>query len=214
MNLDRRVGWRRSGLLPTLAMKILTTFYRRMLVVALSIEEWSAAPEPPAGFAVRLLGLDDLRAYLRLRPDQGESVIRARLALGDRCFGVWRGPDLLHTGWVATRSACPVPYLEHEIRLLPGDVHPYDHHTRADARRLGIARLRMDAVFEACRSEGYRRSVGVVAWENATAIAAARAASYHVLGLVSRARFGRWRRLRVERWSDEPMPAFVAAGRE
>jgi GNAT superfamily N-acetyltransferase len=193
-------------------MKVLTTFYRRLIVFTFPLQEFREPKQAPPGVEVRLVCEDDVSAYLRLRPDQSEALVRSRLALGDRCFAVWRGREILHAGWVATRSACLVPHLEREIRLLPGDVHTYDHYTRADARRLGCARLRMVVSLSTCRDEGRLRTIGLVAWENAAALAAARAARYQALGLVSWARFGRWRRFGVEAWSDEPMPGFVAPG--
>lgn len=190
-------------------MKVLTICYRRLVVVVRPLDEPLGPHEPPPGVEIRLLCPDDIEAYLRLRPDQGPARVRGRLARGDRCFAVWRGGEIAHAGWVAMRRAY-VPYLDREMHLEPGDIHPYDHYTRADARRLGCARLRMAVSLAAFRDEGYRRSVGLVAWENAAGLSIARAAGYRALGRVSCLRLGPWRLDREEAWGHEPLPRFAA----
>jgi len=81
-----------------LLMKMITTFYRRALVVAApsmirSLNRTFASDRHyPAERGGR-------PAYIQLRPDQDPNVIAMRLANGDQCFAVWHEGRIVHTGW-------------------------------------------------------------------------------------------------------------------
>jgi GNAT superfamily N-acetyltransferase len=186
-------------------MKILTTFYRRAIVVARPIDEMIPEMKPRLPIVMTLLRETDLPDYIQLRPDQDLSVIKMRLANGDQCFAAWHEGRIVHTGWVTTKQKSE-PYLRRELTLQPGEIFLYDHYTHPSFRRFGFARARDIHVLRHYREEGYHRSLAIVAKENKAAFLPFEAVGYRSIGMFKCLRFGPWQWDWEERWNAEPLP--------
>lgn len=189
-------------------MKMLTTFYRRAVVVARPIDDTITAVTPRFPIVITVLREEDLPAYIQLRPDQHPNVIRMRLAKGDQCFAVWHEGQIVHTGWVTTKQKYE-PYLRRELILQPGDIFLYDHFTHPSLRRCRLAQARDVHVLRHYREEGYRRSIAIIAIENKVAFLPFKAVGYRSIGIVKCLRFGPWQWDWEERWGEEPLPGLT-----
>ena len=189
-------------------MKIFTTFYRRVIVVARPIDDTSPELNPRLSIAITQLTEETLQAYIQLRPDQDLNVIKMRLAEGDQCFVVWHEGQIVHTGWVTTKQKYE-SYLRREFILQPGDIFLYDHFTHPSLRRCGLAQARDVHVLRHYWVEGYRRSIAIIAIENKTAILPFKAVGYRSIGIVKCLRFGPWQWDWEERWGEEPLPGLT-----
>ena len=192
-------------------MKMITTFYRRALVVARPIDDTIPDPNPRLPIVINPLRGEDLPAYLQHRPDQHSSEIRMRIAQGDECFAAWHEGRIVHTGWVTT-----IPkhesYLRRKLILQPGDIFLYDHYTQPSHRSLGLARARDIHVLHHYREKGYRRSMAIVAIENKAAFRQFEAVGYRSIGMFKCLRFGPWQWAWEERWGEDPLPVSMKIG--
>ena len=188
-----------------LLMKMLTTFYRRTVVVARPIDGTVAAVPPPFPVVITVLKEEDLSAYIQLHPDQHPREIRVRLAEGDQCFAVWHEGQIVHTGWVTTKQKYE-PYLRREFILQPGDIFLYDHFTHPSLRRCGLAQARDVHVLRHYGEEGYRRSIAIIAIENKAAILPFKAVGYRSIGMLKCLRLGPWQLNWEAKWSEETLP--------
>ena len=191
-----------------LLMKILTTFYRRAIVVARPIDETIPELNPRLPIVITLVREEDFPAYIQLRPDQELNVIKMRLANGDQCFVGWHEGRIVHTGWVTTKQKHE-SYLRRELMLQPGDIFLYDHYTHPSLRRFGLAQARDIHVLRHYREEGYHRSMAIVAMENKAAFLPFEAVGYRSIGMFKCLRFGPWQWDWEESWGAEPL--FVSA---
>ncbi len=192
-------------------MKMVTTFYRRALVVARLID--GTIPEPNLRLPIVITPLrgEDLPAYLQHRPDQCSNEIRMRIAQEDECFAAWHEGRIVHTGWVTTIPKHE-PYLRRKLILQPGDIFLYDHYTQPSHRSLGLARARDVHVLHHYQEEGYRRSIAIVAMENKVAFRAFKALGYRSIGMFKCLRFGPWQWTWEERWGEDPLPVSTKIG--
>jgi ribosomal protein S18 acetylase RimI-like enzyme len=190
-----------------LLMKILTTFYRRAIVVARPIDDTITEVNPRLPIVVTLLREGDLPAYIQLRPDQELKVIQMRLTKGDLCFAVWHQGRIVHAGWVTTKQKYE-SYLRRTLILQPGDIFLYDHYTHPSLRRLGLAQARGVHVLRHYREKGYHRSMGIVAVENKPAFLPFKAVGYRSIGMFKCLRLGPWQWNWEERWGEDPLPHF------
>lgn len=171
--------------------RVIGTVYRRVDAVARPFMHEPHAP-PADGFAVRELGGGDAAAHLRLRPDQGEARVRARLAAGRRCFGVWAGDQLVHVAWIATTKVT-IDCLGAQMQPLPGDLHIFDPYTRPDFRRRGCTVMRAAQVRSLFLGGGFQRSLGAVARVDRMAWTTAAARGHGPIGTYTAFRLGpRW----------------------
>jgi len=190
--------------------RVISTLYRRVDVVARPLGHEPHAP-PADGFAVRELRGGDVAAYLRLRPDQGEPRLRARLAAGHRCFGVWAGAQLVHVAWIATTTVT-IDYLGAQMQPLPGDLYIFDTYTRPDFRRRGCTAMRAAQVRSVFLGDGYQRSLGAVARVDRVAWKTAAARGHGPIGTYTAFRLGlRWH-FRAQQFGAEPLPPLLRAG--
>jgi len=194
-----------------LLMKMITTFYRRALVVARPIDDTISEPNLRLPIVITRLRREDLPAYLQHRPDQHSDVIRMRIAQGNECFAAWHEGRIVHTGWVTT-----IPkhesYLRRKLILQPGDIFLYDHYTQPSHRSLGLARARDIHVLRHYGEEGYQRSMAIVAIENKAAFRQFKALGYRSIGMFKCLRFGPWQWTREERWGEDPLPVSTKIG--
>lgn len=189
-------------------MKILTTFYRRVIVVARPIDDTTPELNPRLSIAITQLTEEALQAYIQLRPDQDLNVIQMRLTKGDQCFAVWHEGRMVHTGWVATGPIYE-SYLRRELILQPGDIFLYDHYTRPSHRSGSLAQARDVHVLRHYREEGYHRSIAMVAVENKAAFRPFKAVGYRSIGFFKCLRFGPWQWDWQQRWGEEPLPTLT-----
>jgi len=192
-------------------MKMITTFYRRAIVVARPIDHTIPEVNPRLPIVMTLLKEGDLPGYIQLRPDQDLNMIRMRLANGDQCFAVWHDGRIVHTGWVTTKPK-DEPYLRRQLILQPEDIFLYDHYTHPSLRHLGLAQARDVHILHHYRDEGYHRSVAIVAMENKAAFRPFKAVGYYSIGMFKCLRFGPWQWTWEERWGEEPLPVSTKIG--
>lgn len=212
---EATTGWRDSAVwsgLRTFRMKLVTTFYRRLVVIVRSLDDLPDLRRSGLGRSARIAPLEpeNAPAYERLRPDQRAGTATARMSAGHTCIGVWEGDRLMHAAWVAV-SRCYIPYLRCDLILEPGDILVYDTFTDPAARHRGYAHARSMFTLRLFRDSGYRRSVGIVAVENTAGWASARSAGYLVIGMYSCMRLGPWQHCWSRAMSADSLP-HVAPG--
>jgi len=189
-------------------MKMLTTFYRRAIVVARPFDEMIPTLKPRLPIVFTLLRDEDLSAYLQLRPDQERNVIKSRLANGDQCFAVWHQGRIVHSTWSATRQVY-VPYLRRYLIIKRGEIFFYDSFTLPLYRNCELAQARGVYAFQHYLGLGYHRAIAVIALENKAGLGVPNALGYHPMGLYACFRLGPWQRNWEERWGEQPLPALT-----
>jgi GNAT superfamily N-acetyltransferase len=190
-----------------LLMKMITTFYRRALVVARPLDPTIPEPNPRLPIVITLLRGEDLPAYFQHRPDQHLDVIRRRFAQGDECFAAWHEGRIVHTGWVTTKQKYE-SYLRCTLIFQPGDIFLYDHYTEPSHRNQGLARARDVHVLHHYLEEGFQRSIAIVAIENKAAFRPFKAVGYRSIGMFKCLRLGIWQWTWEEKWGGDPLPSF------
>ncbi len=190
--------------------KVLTTCYRRVVVMVRPLDRPIADRPPRLPVVISILGEDDLEAYRRFRPDQLERILEARRVRGDRCFAAWHEGRIVHAAWVAT-GGVHVPYLRRDLMLQSGDVYIYDSFTLPAFRGHGLAQARSAHLLKHYRQLGYRRALGVVAVENKVAFRPALGIGFYPIGLYGCVRFGPWQWDWQRVWREEPLPRLARA---
>ena len=188
-----------------LLVRMLTTLYRRAVVVVRSLDEKIPEPNLPFPIVITLLGDEDLPAYFQLRPDQDRNMIKRRLARGDRCFAAWREGRIVHSTWAAT-GRIYVPYLRRHLILKPEEIFFYDSFTVPIYRNCNLAQARGVYAFQYYLGLRYRRTIAVIALENKAGLGVPNALGYHAIGLYACLRLGPWQWDWGERWGEEPLP--------
>lgn len=178
-----------------LAMKAVTTVYRRMVLLTYELQ---AGPIPtlssriPVRYAT--LAADDREAYRRFRPKVGGSQVERRLARGDRCFVTWHEGRIIHECWVTTSPRAYVAYLGRELRLEPGDAYYYGAFTDTAFRGRGLFSGCYSFIARTLQQEGCRRSVALVALENRRSVVVLERSGLTARGVYACLRLGRWQR--------------------
>jgi len=189
--------------------RVLTTFRRRVVLLARPLEAPSAPHAPPdPAVRVALLDTSDLDAYAALRRDRPRDEASQRLAAGQRCFAVWYDGRLAHTIWSASGEV-RVAYLHATLVLGPEDVYHYDSFTRAEMRRKGLTHVRTVFAWEHDAALGARRVLGLSAIENQAGVASMRAKGFRDVAHIELLRLGPWKRLRRTPLTDAPLPRVV-----
>jgi GNAT superfamily N-acetyltransferase len=204
-NLEaKKIGAQRQMVVPLLAMKALTTFYRRMILMVRPLD--AKLPVFSARLAVtfKLLSEKDFSAYQRFRPEGGLTSLQRCLSRGDSCFAAYHEGRIVHAVQVATGHVY-VPYLRRSLILQPGDVYTYDSFTRPGYRSYGLASARAVHVMHYYQHEGYQRMVCLIAGENAAGRHVMQKLGYQALGLYSYLRLYPWQRYWQQAWSAEPL---------
>jgi hypothetical protein len=158
-----------SNMSRDLGARMVTTLYRRMLFLAYPLTDPSI-PVYRASIDVRFaqLGAADIAAYLRFRPDSDWRTIESRMARGDRCFAAWIKDEIVDACWMATGSVF-VPYLGRRLQMEKRDIYSYDSYTLPKYRAHGVYMARNSYTARMNQSEGFTRSIALVAVENYTA---------------------------------------------
>lgn len=149
-----------------LIAKAITTVYRRMLFLVYPLKS-RTIPHFRSTLAMKfsVLTSGDIDAYRRFRPNTPLAELHARFARHDRCFASWYQGEIVDAGWVAANSVY-VPYLERFLLLEPGDLCHYDSYTNPAFRGRGLFMARNSFTAECNQSEGFLRSIALVAVEN------------------------------------------------
>lgn len=196
--------------LATLPMKVATTFVRRVVVLVRSLADESH--DFPLPRELRLAVLDrasDLTAYRRFRPDQEPALLDGRLARGDLCFAVLDGERLAHATW-ASASRGPLPYLDADVALGHGDVCLYDSFTDHAWRGRGLSRCRDELCRRHYRAAGMRRTLALIARENAAGLRTAAPLGYRPIGEYGLLRLGPLRHRWSTSYGADLLPPLVA----
>lgn len=194
----------------SLTNKIVTSFYRRLIVVTRSLDGLSD-PRPHPSTALRRLTEDDVDAYCVFHPGCSAEEFQARVARGDQCFAVMCDGRIAHACWASTRRTY-VPYLRRDLIPSAGDIFQYDSYTHPDYRRCGLGSLRLFHVSNRYRAAGFLRSVALVTPENEPAIRAVTSFGYTPIGLLSCLRLGPWQWNWQKACPGAQLPAIVRCG--
>jgi hypothetical protein len=197
-----------------LITKIVTTFYRRVVVFSRAVD--GAYPQIHSSLptAISVLQEEDLLEYQRFRTEQNLQMIRKRLTAGDRCFLVRVEGRIVHSGWIATQIKQD-PYLRCTLTLQPGDIFLYDHYTAPAFRSRGLSIAREIHILKHYLSEGYRRSVAIVAIENKPAFRPFEALGYRPIGMLFCLRWVLGEKIWRKSYGADPLPDIVQLkGRE
>ena len=187
--------------------KIVTTFYRRMVLLTYELQG-RRIPAFSSRIPVRYGTLTDadLGAYRRFRPKLGRRELEHRLRRGDRCFVVWHEGRIVHECWVTTAPTAYVAYLHREIRLEPGDAYYYGAYTDAGFRGLGLFTGCYSFIARTLQREGCRRSIALVAVENRRSVLVLERSGLTPGGLYACLRLGPWRRHRAWPFPGRTLP--------
>jgi GNAT superfamily N-acetyltransferase len=188
-----------------LAMKVTTTFRRRLLMCACLIDEAPAPPASPAGLELVLLTNEHLNAYLDLRPDHSAREVEARLRRGCTCFVAYHNGVIVQATWTVTGRAW-VDYLRGDLVLAPEDIYEFDGYTRPDYRGQRLFWIRNAYARQYYRERGFRRMTGAVAVENVASLHALECLGYRPIGLYGCWRLGPWQRDWAQAFGDEFLP--------
>jgi hypothetical protein len=198
-----------GALARALAARALTTVYRRMLFLAYPLEELGVQRVRCTVAAdFRVLGEDDAEAYARFHAAVPAAEVRRRLACGHRCYAAWHEGEIVDAGWAAT-GVVFVPYLDRHLLLGAGDIYHYESYTRPALRKRGLYMARNAFAARLNAAEGFRRSVALVAAENAPVWAVLTRCGLRTRGIYSYLRLGPWG---VHRWrgvGGERLPPLV-----
>ncbi len=189
-----------------LGMKLCTTFYRRMILLAYTLNVANPVVIRPR-IAVEIAQLTelDIDAYATFRPDQSRAEIQARLTRQDRCFACWYEGRIVDAGWVASGRVY-IPYLRQHITLCSGDIYNYDSYTLPEFRNQRLYMSRNTFIGKLNQDEGFTRSLALVAAENKTPNLVLRMYGLKPIGLYSCVRFGRWQKIWQQSYSDAVLP--------
>lgn len=180
------------------------TVYRRLVVF-----ERDMSPDPPyedpaslAAMTIRILNEADLEAFERLFPGQAE-LFRARLHIGQQCWGVWDHGVLGHIAWVVPggilASNVYLDYLDVDVPLAPREFYTYGAFTHRDSRHRRLSGSRQATCIRAMRALGYQRNLAVVLAENQAGMNAILRGGFRPVGTLRVAGLGR-RKYWVSGW--------------
>lgn len=175
-------------------MKVWTTFYRRMVVIARPLDQTLPEVTPSVPVDIRWLTENDLSAYLACRSDHDADLVIARLGRGHRCFAVWQDGRIVDVAWLATRRVT-IAYLRLDLTLAREEVLLYNSFTLAAYRGRGLAKARDAHVLRHYQREGFHRMIAFVAVENKAGLRSMQATGYRPIGMVRCLRFGPWQRV-------------------
>lgn len=122
-------------------------------------------PQPPPSVPcrVRLAGMEDIPALLRLRKGYyPRALLEKRLEEGHMAFLGWSGDKLVYCHWALVGSL-EVPYLHGRLILGPDEVFTDEIFVHPDWRRFGIYGYGSSIIRTAVRAKGFRTMYCAVA---------------------------------------------------
>ncbi|MGB5515632.1 MAG: GNAT family N-acetyltransferase [Thermoanaerobaculia bacterium] len=193
----------------TLLMKVVTTFYRRMVLVSRELHPPPPMPVVPSSVEIGSVGIShDLSDLNGFRPSLSARSILERFERGDDCFAVRLDGRIVHTAWVAFHRA-RVEYLSRDIMLERDDTYIFDTYTAPEFRSLHLAQARAAFVANYYSERGFRRSLGLVALENRAGLAVPESLGYQRIGYYSALGVGRWRQTWSKPLLEHEIPPLV-----
>ncbi|MEP7207647.1 MAG: hypothetical protein ABI920_11960 [Casimicrobiaceae bacterium] len=166
--------------------------YRRMLLLARSLDAPIRLPRCPPGVDLAELQAHDFAPYGTLRGPDAAGVFARRCSSGHRCFVARCGAEVVSACWAATHAA-RTDYLDCPIVLGPGDVYLYDAFTAASARGLALAPLVCAYQLTVFHDEGCVRAVRATVPENLPALHAHAKSGFGPIAVMGRVGLGPWR---------------------
>ena len=198
-------------LVGVLEMKVVTTFYRRLVVFERSLVSGIVPPELAVPVEIRSLSKSEVGAYHLFRPDKPTALIEQLMERDRECTAVWHRGRIVHAAWACLGRA-HVDYLNRDMILQEEEVLILDSFTLSEYRRMSLARAR--AAYQAAElsARGFCRSLGTVAVENRVGVAVATAAGYRPIGMYAYLRAGPFSRYWERPDGDAALPPLVAPG--
>jgi ribosomal protein S18 acetylase RimI-like enzyme len=158
-----------------------TGLYRRLLVLERLLE--APAADVAAADRLRVVELDDARAYRLLRPDQPLEEFTRRRASGAICFAAILGDRVAGATW-ARRGGGRCEYLEREVLLGQDDVYLFDTMVHPAQRGRRIAPRIAAEQIRVFRERGLARIVATVLPENRASLRARSRNGFLVCGQI------------------------------
>jgi hypothetical protein len=195
-------------MLAELSQKILTTFYRRMVVVTKHV-----GPDVPIRHAdidavVEVLEESHLAAYREFKPWVTRAEIERRLADGHLCMAAWYEGKIVHAAWAAEERA-HIPYVHSDILLEPHEFYIYDSYTRPEYRRSNLVMARSSIMHAHFAGRGFTQGYGAIARMNKAGLSIVAPGGYHPIGMYFCARLGPFHRTWASQTGGEPIPTLV-----
>ncbi len=194
-----------SGSVSLLASRILTTFYRRLVVITKDTDPYAAVAAPAIPAEIRILDKADLREYFAFKPFQPRHEVESRLEQGHSCFVAWYEGRIVHAGWAATGRA-HIPYIHSDILLPPTAFFIYDSYTVPAFRRARLVLARSSAMHVHFGAKGFVRSYGIVTLMNRPGLAILGPAGYRRIGMYGCVRLGPLHHTWAYANPSEPLP--------
>ncbi len=188
-------------------IKVLTTFYRRVYIVAKPVER-QVEIDSAIVTAIRPLTAADAAAYAAQSARHSADEFCQQLQLGYECFALFSGERVIHTGWASTHH----PYLPYPNRVLvlrPGEFYQFTTYTVPEYRSHGLATLRNTYVLRHYQQRGFTRSLASCAVENKLGLRALLSAQYDILGVFSCLRLGPLQYDWQRQLTPEPFPTLL-----
>jgi GNAT superfamily N-acetyltransferase len=167
--------------------------YRRLMLLDRPLGQPIPDLPLPPGVSVRMLGVDDIPAYLAFRPGQDPVEIRRRILEGQWGFVAWQDGEIMTVSWTSPGHA-PIEYLAWDLPLAPDEAYSYDLYTSPAfrGRRLASA-IRIPALRYA-REQGCRRLLAALLPENVAGWKTPSAIGFRHIGWIGYVGFGPLRR--------------------
>ena len=187
------------------AQRVITTVYRRMVVVTKEVQPRSMLVSADIPVDIRPIKHTDIEEYTRFKPFQRRAEVEQRLAQGHLCFAAFHDGRIAHAGWAATGRAA-IPYIHSDIVLGPRDFYIYDSYTDPRFRRARLVVARSSAMHVYFSERGFQKSYGVIAFMNRGGLAVLEPAGYRRIGMYGCVRVGPFHRTWAFDNPSEPLP--------
>jgi hypothetical protein len=198
----------REPLLAVLAQKVLTTFYRRMVVVTKHVTPDVAIHKADIDAVIQTLDTSHLSAYLEFKPWVTRAETERRLEQGHICMAAWYQEKIVHAAWAAEKRA-HIPYIHADILLEPQAFYIYDSYTRPEYRRSKLVMARSSTMHAWFAARGFTRGFGAIALMNKAGLSIVAPGGYHPIGMYVCARLGPLHRTWASQDGAETLPALV-----
>ena len=172
-----------------LAKKVITTFFRRMVVVTKDVDRAAVERSADIDAEIRVLNPGEVSDYITFKPFQDRSEVEQRLAAGHQCFAAWYEGRIVHAGWSATGRA-HIPYIHSDVVLGPRDFYIYDSYTIPEFRRAKLVMARSSAMHAHYSHRGFEKSYGVIAMMNQPGLSVLEPSGYRRIGMYGCVRMG------------------------
>ncbi|MGK2963059.1 MAG: hypothetical protein ACSLFK_13105 [Gemmatimonadaceae bacterium] len=196
-------------MLTGLGQKVLTTFYRRMVVVTKQVGPDVAVRRADIDAVIETLDASHLSAYLEFKPWVARAETERRLAQGHLCMAAWYQGKIVHAAWAAEKRA-HIPYVHSDIVLEPKAFYIYDSYTRQEYRRSKLVMARSSTMHAHFAARGFTRGYGAIALMNKAGLSIVAPGGYHPIGMYICTMFGPLHRTWASQDGSEALPTLVS----